>query len=64
MKNLTQEKIANHAGMSLSYYGRIERGEVNMSIQSLIQIALTLDVEPSDLLPKLSLLKKIDNYEI
>jgi transcriptional regulator with XRE-family HTH domain len=37
--------------------GRIERGEQNLSIQNLIQIAITLKVEPSELIPALHELK-------
>ncbi|WP_428414026.1 helix-turn-helix domain-containing protein [Legionella sp.] len=42
---------------SRSYAGRVERGEQNISMQSLIQIALTLQVEPSELFPPLKELK-------
>jgi transcriptional regulator with XRE-family HTH domain len=40
-----------------TYYGRVERGEQNISIQNLIQIALTLQVEVGELIPSLRQLK-------
>ena len=39
------------------YAGRVERGEQNISVQSLIQIALTLRVELGELFPPLRELK-------
>ncbi len=56
-KNYSQEGFAAEAGLGRTYMGRVERGEQNISIQNLIRIALTLRVEPSDLIPPLRLLK-------
>lgn len=44
-KGYSQEGIADAAGMGRTYMGRVERGEQNISIQNLIQIAFALDVE-------------------
>lgn len=57
-KGFSQENFAAEAELGRTYYGRVERGEQNISIQNLIQIALTLQVEISELLPPLRQLKK------
>ena len=53
----SQEEFAVVAQLGRSYAGRVERGEQNISMQSLIQIALTLDVEVGELFPPLRELK-------
>lgn len=53
-KGYSQEGIADAAGMGRTYMGRVERGEQNISIQNLIQIAFALNVEVRELLPLLS----------
>jgi len=45
----SQEKIAEIAGISLTYYGSIERGEKWPSPETLSGIALGLKVNPYDL---------------
>lgn len=56
-KGFSQEGFAAEVGMGRTYMGRVERGEQNISIQNLIEIALTLKVEVSDLIPRLRSLK-------
>jgi transcriptional regulator with XRE-family HTH domain len=46
---LTQEKLAFHAGVDRSYLGQVERGEVNVSIDSIGKIAKGLRVAPGEL---------------
>lgn len=58
LKGYSQEAFAAKAGLGRTYYGRVERGEQNISIQNLIQIAFTLKVELAELLPQLSSLKR------
>lgn len=53
----SQEGIADKAGMGRTYMGRVERGEQNISIQNLIQIAFALKVEVGELIPHLKRLK-------
>lgn len=53
----SQEGIADRAGMGRTYMGRVERGEQNISIQNLIQIACALKVESGEIIPKLKTLK-------
>ena len=56
-KGFSQEDFAAAAQLGRSYAGRIERGEQNISMQNLIQIALTLKVEVSEFFPPLRELK-------
>lgn len=58
LKGFSQEGFAAKADLGRTYYGRVERGEQNISIQNLIQIALTLGVEVGELIPSLRSLKK------
>lgn len=44
-KNLTQEKLAEHAGLDRTYIGGIERGERNISLINIEKIAKALDIE-------------------
>ncbi len=50
-KGLTQDKLALLAEIDRSYVGRIERGEVNITIEKLYEIAETLDCDAKELLP-------------
>jgi transcriptional regulator with XRE-family HTH domain len=49
-KNLTQEDLAEQAGLSMRYVGAIERGKVSASVTVLGRIADALDVDPCELL--------------
>ena len=51
-KKFTQEALALHSGIARSYLGRIERGEVNITVLKLYEIAHILKIEPYHLLPK------------
>ena len=53
-KGYSQEGIADAAGMGRTYMGRVERGEQNISIQNLIQIAFSLNVDVGELVPPLT----------
>lgn len=46
---LTQEDIADKARLNSSYYGRIERGEINVTIETLSAIAQALNVDTTEL---------------
>ena len=47
---MTQDKKKKKAGISLSFYGHIERGTRKASIQTLVQIAESLNVSVDELL--------------
>ncbi|WP_294029494.1 helix-turn-helix transcriptional regulator [Sphingopyxis sp.] len=49
-KQLTQEELADRAGISARYIGAIERAAVSASVTILGQIAVALGIEPADLL--------------
>lgn len=48
-RGLTQEQVANAAGLSLSDVGRIERGERDPGVRVLAKLARGLGVEVEDL---------------
>jgi transcriptional regulator with XRE-family HTH domain len=48
---ITQEKLADKAGVHVSYISRIERGIVNPSYDVLENIAKALRVKSSEFLP-------------
>lgn len=47
---LSQEALADAAGIDRSHMGKIERGERNVTLLNLIKIAAALNGLPSDLL--------------
>jgi transcriptional regulator with XRE-family HTH domain len=47
---LTQEELADRAGLSARYLGSIERAEVSATIAVLEKLAGALKVEPAELL--------------
>jgi transcriptional regulator with XRE-family HTH domain len=49
-KSLSQEGLSNLAGIDRSYMGQIERGEINLTLTKIYQIADALGVEPEQLL--------------
>ena len=49
-RTYTQEQVAEKAGMNSTYYGRVERGEANISLELLVSIARALGLSLSDLL--------------
>lgn len=52
-RKLSQDALALACGIDRSYMGRIERGEVNITIEKLYAIARVLECEPAMLLPDL-----------
>ncbi len=47
---LTQEKLAEKAGLSASFLGHIERGTRVASLESIIDLSIALETTPNDLL--------------
>lgn len=51
-QEITQEKLALLCNIDRSYLGRIERGEVNITVLKLYEISEILKIEPHHFLPK------------
>ncbi len=47
---LSQEALADYAGVDGSHMGKIERGERNVTILNILRVAQALGCAPSDLL--------------
>ncbi|WP_183232352.1 helix-turn-helix domain-containing protein [Bradyrhizobium sp. SBR1B] len=52
VKKLTQEELADGAGLSVRYVGAIERADVSASVTVLGRIAEALGVEATDLIKR------------
>ena len=50
-QDITQEMLALQCNIDRSYMGRIERGEVNLTVEKLYIIAKVLEVHVKQLLP-------------
>ena len=51
-RNMSQEQLALLCNMDRSYLGRIERGEVNPTLEKIYELADSLELDAKDLLPK------------
>lgn len=47
---LSQERLAERAGLHVNYVGGIERGERNLGFLNLVRLAESLDLQVSDLM--------------
>lgn len=52
-RGLSQERLADLAGLHRNYIGNIERGENGIGIDNIVLLARTLKVKPAALLEKL-----------
>lgn len=50
-KKVSQDQLALLADIDRSYIGRIERGEVNITLEKAYQLAEVLECDVRDLLP-------------
>lgn len=48
-RNLSQERLAELAGLDRNYIGQIERAERNVALVNIVRIAKALEVEPQEL---------------
>ena len=47
---LSQEDIAGLADMHVTNYGRVERGEANSELHTIVRLATALNVDPGELM--------------
>lgn len=50
-KGFSQERLAHDAGIDRSYVGKIERGQVNVTIEKIYLFANCLECSPKELVP-------------
>ena len=50
-KGFTQAELAEKSNIHVNYYARVERGEVNSTVEVLQRIAKTLNIKSSEILP-------------
>jgi len=50
-RDLTQEALAEKAGLAPNYVGSVERGERNIGLENIVILAIALGVLPKDLMP-------------
>jgi transcriptional regulator with XRE-family HTH domain len=54
-RGYAQESFAVRAGLDRSYFGAIERGEFNVSLDAIVRVATGLRIKPSALLRRAGL---------
>lgn len=54
-KDFTQLDLSFNAGINRTYLGKIERGEVNLTIDKLNDISIALGCKPSEVLAAIDL---------
>ena len=53
-KGISQEALANLAGLHRTYLGMVERGERNVTVVNLLRITTAIDVSPGAVLEGLT----------
>jgi len=57
-RKLSQEEVAERAELHPTYYGQVERGEVNPSIKTVLQIVAAIEIDPAQLINSVLKIKK------
>jgi transcriptional regulator with XRE-family HTH domain len=47
--SLTQEGLADRSGIHWSYIGKVERGQVNLTLHNMVRLARALETDLADL---------------
>lgn len=55
VRGLSQEDLADLAGLHRTYVGSVERGERNPTLLNITRLAQVLGIQPSELMPQLPL---------
>lgn len=63
-QGISQEKLAERAGLHPTYIGQVERGEKNLTIESLEKITGALGVSISDVFEKIEERNDPTNYAL
>ena len=63
-QGLSQEKLAERAGLHPTYIGQVERGEKNLTIESLEKITRALDIPVSCVFEKIEGRYEESNYAL
>ncbi|ULO04862.1 helix-turn-helix transcriptional regulator [Paenibacillus sp. 19GGS1-52] len=62
--NLTQEKLGEILSIDPSYIGRIERGEANITLETVIKVSEALRISPYDLFKQSKINKNTEKNDI
>ena len=57
-RGLTQEQLADLAGMHFTAIGHIERASRSSTLETVLKLARALEVQPSELIPAINLKPK------
>ena len=57
-RRLSQERLAELAGLDRNYIGQIERAERNVALVNIIRIAKALEIEPGELFASFATARK------
>ncbi|HVX23023.1 MAG TPA: helix-turn-helix transcriptional regulator [Acidimicrobiales bacterium] len=52
--HLSQEALADQAGVHWTFLGQVERGQRNLSLHNVLKLAAGLDIDPAELVRGLS----------
>ena len=52
-KHISQDALSKLTDIDRSYIGRIDRGEVNITLDKLFKISKALECQPSELMPNI-----------
>lgn len=54
LDDMSQEELADRAGLHRTYIGGVEQGRRNLSLLNIMKIAKALEIEPEDLFAAIS----------
>jgi transcriptional regulator with XRE-family HTH domain len=49
-KGLTQEQLGARCDMDLSYVSRVERGQKDIQLRTIVRLACALEIQPAELI--------------